>query len=148
MLEHVALGDDFVEATEEFFSRHDSVLEEDWWSVSAVRSEGGKDSRFRNFAPMDMDTHLPSELGLPWHDDDVDVAAPNRVILFNDEEHTFEEVIGQIIRATGCSMTEAEAITFEVHHLGKALVFEGELGDCLKVSSVLEEIALHTQIEF
>lgn len=95
-----------------------------------------------------MDTNLPSELGLPWHDDDVDVAAPNRVILFNDEEHTFDEVIGQIIRATGCSMTEAEAITFEVHHLGKALVFEGELGDCLKVSSVLEEIALHTQIEF
>ncbi|PSQ72236.1 MAG: hypothetical protein BRD26_02705, partial [Bacteroidetes bacterium QH_1_64_81] len=30
------------------------------------------------------------------------------VILFNDEVHTFEEVIGQLVKATGCSRGEAE----------------------------------------
>lgn len=71
-----------------------------------------------------------------------------RVILFNDEWHTFDEVIEQIIKATGCSYNQAESLTFEVHNMGKAAVFEGEFKDCLRVSSVLEEISLHTQIEY
>jgi hypothetical protein len=70
-----------------------------------------------------------------------------RVILFNDEEHTFDEVIGQIIAATGCSYDHAEDLTFEVHSTGKAMVFEGDLPQCLRVSGILEEIALHTQVE-
>ena len=40
----------------------------------------------------------------------------------------------------------ARAVAWEVHTRGLALVFEGEMMDCLKVSSVLEEIALHTQV--
>lgn len=71
-----------------------------------------------------------------------------RVILFNDEEHTFEEVISQLMRATGCPIEKAHALTLEVHSRGKAMVFEGEVGNCLKVSGVLEEIDLNTQIEF
>lgn len=71
-----------------------------------------------------------------------------RVVLFNDEEHTFDEVIVQIIRATGCSVERAELLTLEVHHTGKAIVFEGDVGDCLRVSGILEEIALRTQIQY
>ena len=77
---------------------------------------------------------------------EVDVLA--RVILFNDEEHTFEEVISQLIRATGCSLATARSLTTEVHSRGKAMVYEGEVGSCLKVSSILEEIELNTQIEY
>lgn len=72
----------------------------------------------------------------------------NRVILFNDEWHTFEEVIEQIIKATGCSLEKAESLTLEVHHRGKAVVFTGELTDCLRVSTILEEIYLRTQIDY
>lgn len=72
---------------------------------------------------------------------------PCRVILFNDEIHTFDEVIGQLIKATGCSSARAEALAWEVHTKGKAVCFEGALGDCLRVSGVLEEIGLHTQVE-
>ena len=75
------------------------------------------------------------------------VAAPGRVILFNDEVHTFEEVITQIIKATGCDTAKAEALTWEVHHTGKAMVFEGAIVRCVQVSAVLEEIELMTQIE-
>ena len=78
---------------------------------------------------------------------DVLVEQPTTVILFNDEVHTFDEVIGQIIKATGCDTAKAESLTWEVHNSGKAAVFEGPMDECLKVSHVLEEIALHTQIE-
>jgi ATP-dependent Clp protease adapter protein ClpS len=71
----------------------------------------------------------------------------SRVILFNDDWHTFEEVITQIIKATKCSFIEARDKTFEVHVNGKAVVYSGELADCLSVSAILEEILLHTQIE-
>ncbi|HEY6626644.1 MAG TPA: ATP-dependent Clp protease adaptor ClpS [Ignavibacteriaceae bacterium] len=76
-----------------------------------------------------------------------DINIGSRVILFNDDWHTFEEVIAQIIKATKCSFIEARDKTFEVHVSGKAVVYSGEMADCLKVSSILEEILLHTQIE-
>jgi ATP-dependent Clp protease adaptor protein ClpS len=76
-----------------------------------------------------------------------DISLGSRVILFNDDWHTFEEVIAQIIKATKCSFIEARDRTFEVHVNGKAVVYAGELADCLRVSGILEEILLHTQIE-
>jgi ATP-dependent Clp protease adaptor protein ClpS len=92
-----------------------------------------------------------STLGNPEGDVEQDVLTevqpPAKVILFNDEVHTFEEVIFQIMKATACDLTRAEALTWEVHNLGKAMVFEGVMGKCMEVSSVLEEIELMTQIE-
>jgi ATP-dependent Clp protease adaptor protein ClpS len=73
---------------------------------------------------------------------------PAKVILYNDDWHTFEEVIVQLMKATGCSREHAEALTWEVHTRGKAAVYEGSLAECLRVSGVLEEIALHTEIEW
>ncbi len=70
----------------------------------------------------------------------------SRVILFNDDWHTFDEVIAQIIKAVHCSFEKARAHTFEVHVKGKSIVYNGELIDCLKVSSILEEILLNTQV--
>ena len=74
------------------------------------------------------------------------VGLPFKVVLYNDEEHTFDEVIIQLIKAVGCSFKEARSFAFEVHVKGKAIVFTGNLPGCLNVTSILEEIALHTQI--
>ena len=52
-----------------------------------------------------------------------------------------------LIKATQCSINDAEYLAHEVDLTGLAMVFEGEMIDCLLVSSVLEEIALHTNIE-
>ena len=76
-----------------------------------------------------------------------DTDHPVRVILFNDNVHTFDEVIDQLIKATGCSHDKAETYAWEVHTKGKAAVYEGTLEECMRVTSILEEIALHTQIE-
>jgi ATP-dependent Clp protease adaptor protein ClpS len=79
--------------------------------------------------------------------DEVKVQHPAKAILFNDEVHTFDEVINQIIKATGCDMPTAERMTWEVHNSGKSCVFTGELVKCLQVTSILEEIELMTQVE-
>ncbi len=75
------------------------------------------------------------------------LATPWRVILFNDDIHTFEEVIFQVVKATGCSFDQAERHAWTVHTEGKANVYEGEFEDCFRVQGVLREIGLVTQIE-
>ncbi len=77
----------------------------------------------------------------------IETSLPAKVILFNDDYHTFEEVIAQIIKAIRCSREEAELITWEAHTKGRAIVITGELEECLRVSRVLEEIELRTQVE-
>ena len=86
---------------------------------------------------------------LEQHDQNEEVLTqePAKVILFNDEIHTFDEVILQLVKATGCSQGEAEGLAWEVHTTGKAMVYAGELVKCVEVSGILEEIRLMTQIE-
>jgi len=79
-------------------------------------------------------------------DEDISIGLSNRVVLFNDDWHTFDEVIYQLIKAINCTFEKARDHAFEVHVKGKSIVFTGTMKDCLKVSSILEEIALTTQI--
>ncbi|MGC8595381.1 MAG: ATP-dependent Clp protease adaptor ClpS [Candidatus Kryptoniota bacterium] len=90
-----------------------------------------------------MGQYKPSET----EDADTLSGNPSKVILYNDDWHTFDEVIAQIVKAIGCSTAKAEAITIEAHTRGKALVYEGDMAECLRVNSVLEEIGLTTEIE-
>ncbi len=81
--------------------------------------------------------------------EDVEASAsePWRVILYNDEDHTFEEVIAQLIKAIQCSKEKATELTLRVHHHGSAVVYEGEFDKALRVKSILEEIDLITEIK-
>ena len=81
------------------------------------------------------------------NEQEVTTQEPAKVILFNDEIHTFEEVIAQLMKAIKCTLAKAEALTWEVHHNGKAVVYSGEMFRCMEVSHILEEIGLMTQIE-
>ncbi|MGE5365076.1 MAG: ATP-dependent Clp protease adaptor ClpS [Bacteroidota bacterium] len=78
--------------------------------------------------------------------EDTAVGLPFKVVLFNDDWHTFDEVIIQLIKAVKCSFNKARDYAFEVHVKGKAIVYNGDLLPCLKVTSILEEIGLNTQI--
>ena len=83
----------------------------------------------------------------PVQEEEVKIQEPASVILFNDDVHTFEEVIGQLIKAIKRTESKAEVLAWEVHNKGKAIVYSGEMIKCVEVSSILEEIALMTQIE-
>lgn len=77
---------------------------------------------------------------------DSNIGLSSKVLLFNDDWHTFDEVIYQLIKATQCSFEKARSYAFEVHVKGKSIVFSGQINRCIKVSSILEEIGLTTQI--
>ena len=91
---------------------------------------------------MPTQTHIRSEadtgtgLGEPW-----------MVILFNDDHHTFDEVIAQVQKATACSSGEAFQITYSAHSHGQAVAYVGDQPQCEQVADVLREIDLHVEIE-
>ena len=72
---------------------------------------------------------------------------PWRVIVYNDEIHTFDEVIIQLVKATGCTTSRAEKHAWTIHTEGKDCVFQGEFARCFQVQGVLREIQLVTEIE-
>ncbi len=85
-----------------------------------------------------LDEEIKSELNLdlPWN-----------VILYNDDVHSFEEVILQVRKATGVSIEQAVEITLEAHHKGRAICFSGSIEKCTKVANILKEIRLHVEID-
>jgi ATP-dependent Clp protease adaptor protein ClpS len=84
----------------------------------------------------EVNTEQKEELDNPW-----------QVVLFNDEVHSFDEVILQIQKATGYSLERAAEITLRVHNNGKAVVYIGSKEDCEKVAGVLNQIRLIVQVE-
>lgn len=80
-------------------------------------------------------------------EEDEALDTPWRLILYDDDIHTFDEVINQLVKALGCSKSKAEKLTYKVHNEGKATVFEGTFEECLKRNSVLQEIQLVTEIK-
>lgn len=80
-------------------------------------------------------------------EEEENIDTPWRLILYDDDIHTFDEVINQLIKALGCTVSEAEEMTLTVHKEGKATVYEGSFEDCLNINSVLQEIQLITEIK-
>lgn len=80
-------------------------------------------------------------------EDQEEVDTPWRVFLYNDDIHTFNEVIMQLAKALKCSSSHAKKLTLKVHKEGKARVYEGDFEACFEVNSVLKEIQLVTEIK-
>ena len=72
---------------------------------------------------------------------------PSQVILFNDEVHTFEDVILQLMKAIACTAMRGYLFAYEVHNNGKANVYNGPLMSCMEVADVLREINLRVEIQ-
>lgn len=69
------------------------------------------------------------------------------VILYNDDIHSFDEVIEQLVKATHCSVKQAEKHAWTVHTKGKDVVYKGTFEECFQVQGVLREIQLVTEIK-
>lgn len=69
------------------------------------------------------------------------------VILFNDEEHTFDDVAFQLQKAIGCSIERGYEFANVVDSEGQALVFQGDLEHCERVAAVLEDIRLKVKLQ-
>lgn len=77
---------------------------------------------------------------------DGSVAEMRRLLLFNSS-HTWDEVIEQLLKATGYDPIHCEQIAMIAHTKGKAVVKSGDLDELSGINSVLKEINLVTAIE-
>jgi ATP-dependent Clp protease adaptor protein ClpS len=77
-----------------------------------------------------------TEKDLPWN-----------VLLYNDDHHSFEEVMLQVQKATGVSLERAYAITLEAHSEGRAICYTGPLERCEHVAAILRQIQLTVEVE-
>ncbi|HEY3414990.1 MAG TPA: ATP-dependent Clp protease adaptor ClpS [Armatimonadota bacterium] len=73
--------------------------------------------------------------------------SPWAVILFNDEEHTFDDVAHQLQKAIGCSLERGYEFANTVDSEGQALVYQGDLEHCERVATILEDIRLKVKLE-
>lgn len=75
------------------------------------------------------------------------VIEPWNVILLNDDWHTFDEVILQIIKAIKCNPQKAAEIALEAHNNGESVCYSGPKERCEHVASILRKIDLGVRIE-
>lgn len=73
--------------------------------------------------------------------------SPYVVIVYNDDYHTFEEVIIQLQKATGCTAEKAEALAYEIDGKGRAIVFGGSSQECERVANILRQIRLQVETD-
>ena len=69
-----------------------------------------------------------------------------KVILFNCECHTFDQVESILLKAVRCSLSQARAFSFEVHSKGSAVVYQGALERCEAVADVIGSIGLLVKV--
>ncbi|MBI2900555.1 MAG: ATP-dependent Clp protease adaptor ClpS [Planctomycetes bacterium] len=90
---------------------------------------------------------MPQAIEEPKTQETVELQRPWNVVLFNDDVHTFDEVILQLQKATGCSLERAVQITYAAHTEGQAVAYGGCLERCEIVAAKLQEIRLRVTIE-
>lgn len=69
-----------------------------------------------------------------------------KVLLFNCECHTFDEVERQLMKATRCSLSRARELAWKVHSEGLAVVYSGPTERCEAAAAVLEDIRLKVKV--
>lgn len=70
----------------------------------------------------------------------------SKVVLYNDNYHTFDQVINQLQKAIACPRVVGIFMAHTVHNEGKCDVFRGDVQRSIRVSDILREINLKTQI--
>ncbi len=83
---------------------------------------------------------------LEGEEQETEGALPWNVILYNDDVHSFNEVVFQVQKAVGVSSEIAFEITMEAHTKGQAVCYSGTRDDCEKVAAVLREIELTVEV--
>jgi ATP-dependent Clp protease adaptor protein ClpS len=84
----------------------------------------------------------------PSADAQTALGKPARVILYNDDWHTFDDVIRQLVKSGACTGPEAEVHAWTVHTKGRSQVYLGKRPDCERIARVLREIRLQVEVDW
>lgn len=69
-----------------------------------------------------------------------------RVIIFNNDHNTIDEVINILMAATGCDEQEAYIETWEAHVYGQANVHFASEGTCREIAQLISTIGVKTDV--
>lgn len=76
-----------------------------------------------------------------------DIGGPWIVILYNCDCHTFDDVIGILMQATGCTAAQGQKIAEEVDSKGRAICFSGSQPECDRVAGIIGSIRLQVETD-
>lgn len=76
-----------------------------------------------------------------------EITGPWIVILYNCECHTFDDVIGILQKATGCTREKGKVIADEVDSKGRAICFSGSHEECERVAAIIASIRLQVETD-
>ena len=68
------------------------------------------------------------------------------VTVFDNDHNTFDEVVDVLIRATSCTVEEAEIETWEIDQLGKSVVHQGRRDECEQSASIIAQIGIRVEV--
>jgi len=93
-----------------------------------------------------VETVVPVKRGIEF---DLSQMRPWRefaVVLSNDEVHSMEEVVAQLIKALGCDAGRAQMLMFQAHSSGRTTVAITKRERAMRIAQVLRQISLHVVI--
>jgi ATP-dependent Clp protease adaptor protein ClpS len=67
-------------------------------------------------------------------------------VIFNNDTNSMDEVVGILMKATGCDVQEASIETWEAHTFGRAMVHFGSVADCQKAAQIISAIGVKTEV--
>lgn len=70
-----------------------------------------------------------------------------RVVVFDNDYNTVDEVIRILMLATSCPFEEAWTETWEIHHLGKSVVHYADEAECRRVATIIAKINIQVVVE-
>jgi 4-hydroxy-3-methylbut-2-enyl diphosphate reductase IspH len=68
------------------------------------------------------------------------------VTVYDNDFNTVDEVVLILIKATCCSLDEAQMETWEIHTLGKSVVHHGDESECHEVAGVIGQIGIRVEV--
>jgi ATP-dependent Clp protease adaptor protein ClpS len=68
------------------------------------------------------------------------------VVIFNNDYTPVDMVVLALIRATACTLQEAEMETWEAHNFGKAPVHFASKNECEKAATIISSIGVKTEV--
>ena len=77
---------------------------------------------------------------------DTDSTITRKLVLFNSN-HLWDDVVNQLMKATGFDILHCEQIAIIAHTKGRAVVKSGDYDELARINGVLKEINLVTKIE-
>lgn len=78
---------------------------------------------------------------------EVDASAENKLVLFNDDVHTFDFVIEALVQVCGHEWLQAEQCAVIVHYTGKCIVKEGAFKKLEPMCTALLDRGLTAEIQ-